>query len=801
MNLRIALAGNPNCGKTTLFNALTGSNQFVGNWPGVTVEKKEGKLKKHDGVVITDLPGIYSLSPYTLEEVVARNYLIGERPDAILNIVDGTNLERNLYLTTQLTELGIPVVIAINMMDVVEKNGDKINVAELSRQLGCKIVEISALKGTGLTEAAEAAIDAAKNTKTVPMHTFSGTVEHALAHIEEAAVHDMPSEQQRWYAIKIFERDDKVLEQLKLSQNVLDHIEEDIKSVEAELDDDAESIITNDRYVYIASLMKASYKKKKAGKLTTSDKIDKVVTNRIAALPIFAIIMFLVYYISVSTVGTIVTDWANDGVFGDGWHLFGIGTSDYDDAMNEYAETNVWSDEMKAIVDAAAEAGVTGADDIQAGIADGDFGAFDEAYGSYGDSLADKGYDISEMYDAALGEEAEGVPDPSEYGVWVPGIPALLEGPLSGTPEWLSGLVLDGIVGGVGAVLGFVPQMLVLFILLAFLEACGYMARVAFVMDRIFRKFGLSGKSFIPMLIGTGCGVPGVMASRTIENERDRRMTIMTTTFIPCGAKLPIIALIATALFDGAWWVAPSAYFLGIAAIVISGIMLKKTKMFAGDPAPFVMELPAYHWPTVSNVLRSMWERGWSFIKKAGTIILLSSIIIWAGSVFGMVDGAFVFAPEMELENSILGIIGGAICWIFAPLGFDNIRAAIATIMGLVAKEEVVGVFGVLDFEGMTQLSAYSFLAFNLLCAPCFAAMGAIRREMNSGKWTAFAISYQCLFAYAVALVIYQIGSVFTGGMNVIGLIAAEAVIAGMIYMLVKPYKEATKLTKKVVVK
>lgn len=801
MNLRIALAGNPNCGKTTLFNALTGSNQFVGNWPGVTVEKKEGKLKKHDGVVITDLPGIYSLSPYTLEEVVARNYLIGERPDAILNIVDGTNLERNLYLTTQLTELGIPVVIAINMMDVVEKNGDKINVAELSRQLGCKIVEISALKGTGLTEAAEAAIDAAKNTKTVPMHTFSGTVEHALAHIEEAAVHDMPSEQQRWYAIKIFERDDKVLEQLKLSQNVLDHIEEDIKAVEAELDDDAESIITNERYVYIASLMKASYKKKKAGKLTTSDKIDKVVTNRIAALPIFAIIMFLVYYISVSTVGTIVTDWANDGVFGDGWHLFGIGTSDYDDAMNEYAETNVWSDEMKAIVDAAAKAGVTGADDIQAGIADGDFGAFDEAYGSYGDSLADKGYDISEMYDAALGEEAEGVPDPSEYGVWVPGIPALLEGPLSGTPEWLSGLVLDGIVGGVGAVLGFVPQMLVLFILLAFLEACGYMARVAFVMDRIFRKFGLSGKSFIPMLIGTGCGVPGVMASRTIENERDRRMTIMTTTFIPCGAKLPIIALIATALFDGAWWVAPSAYFLGIAAIVISGIMLKKTKMFAGDPAPFVMELPAYHWPTVSNVLRSMWERGWSFIKKAGTIILLSSIIIWAGSVFGMVDGAFVFDPEMELENSILGIIGGAICWIFAPLGFDNIRAAIATIMGLVAKEEVVGVFGVLDFEGMTQLSAYSFLAFNLLCAPCFAAMGAIRREMNSGKWTAFAIAYQCLFAYAVALVIYQIGSVFTGGMNVIGLIAAEAVIAGMIYMLVKPYKEATKLTKKVVVK
>ncbi|MGN1084461.1 MAG: ferrous iron transporter B, partial [Lachnospiraceae bacterium] len=612
MDLRIALAGNPNCGKTTLFNALTGSNQFVGNWPGVTVEKKEGKLKKHDGVIITDLPGIYSLSPYTLEEVVARNYLIGERPDAILNIIDGTNLERNLYLTTQLTELGIPVVVAINMMDVVRKNGDKINTAELSRALGCKVVEISALKGTGITEAAEAAVDAAKNGKTVPMHTFSGTVEHAIAHIEEAAVHSMPEEQQRWYAIKLFERDDKVSGQMKLDKTTLAHIEEDIKAVEEEMEDDAESIITNERYVYIGEMMKGCYKKKSAGKLSTSDKIDKVVTNRFLALPIFALIMFLVYYISVSTVGTYVTDWTNDGLFGDGWHLFGIGSSAYDDAMTDYAAENVWTDELRALVDAAAEEGVIGAEDIRSAIADEDFGAFDEAYGSFADSLAEGGYDISALYDAALGEEAEGVPDPSEYGVWVPGIPVLVQNGLdaANSPEWLSGLLVDGIVGGVGAVLGFVPQMLVLFLLLAFLEACGYMSRIAFVLDRIFRKFGLSGKSFIPMLIGTGCGVPGVMASRTIENERDRRMTIMTTTFIPCGAKLPIIALIASALFHGAWWVAPSAYFVGIAAIILSGIMLKKTKMFSGEPAPFVMELPAYHWPTVGNILRSMWERG-----------------------------------------------------------------------------------------------------------------------------------------------------------------------------------------------
>ena len=800
MDLRIALAGNPNCGKTTLFNALTGSNQFVGNWPGVTVEKKEGKLKKHDGVIITDLPGIYSLSPYTLEEVVARNYLISERPDAILNIIDGTNLERNLYLTTQLTELGIPVVVAINMMDVVEKNGDKINTAELSRALGCKVVSISALKNSGIMEAAEAAIDAAKNGKTVPMHTFSGTVAHAIAHIEEAAVHNLPEEQQRWYAIKIFERDDKVLQQVKLDETVLSHIEEDIKKVEDELDDDAESIITNERYVYIGQIIKGCYKKKSAGKLSTSDKIDKVVTNRFLALPIFAVIMFLVYYIAVSTVGTYVTDWTNDGLFGDGWHLFGIGTSDYDDAMTEYAIDNVWTEEMLSLVDAAAANGVIGAEDLQSAIADEDFGAFDEAYGSFADSLIEAGYDVSPIYDAALGEDAEGVPDPAEYGIWVPGVPVLVQNGLdaANSPEWLSGLLVDGIVGGVGAVLGFVPQMLVLFILLAFLEACGYMSRIAFVLDRIFRKFGLSGKSFIPMLIGTGCGVPGIMASRTIENERDRRMTIMTTTFIPCGAKLPIIALIASALFGGAWWVAPSAYFIGIAAIIVSGIMLKKTKMFAGDPAPFVMELPAYHWPTVSNVLRSMWERGWSFIKKAGTIILLSSIIIWAGSCFGIMDGTFTFSTEMELESSVLGMIGGALCWIFKPLGFGNIKATIATIMGLVAKEEVVGVFGVLDFEGMTKLAAYSFLVFNLLCAPCFAAIGAIRREMNSAKWTWFAIGYQCVFAYAVSLMIYQIGSAFTGNLNVIGLIAALAVLTFMLYMLFRPYKEATKLTKTV---
>ena len=790
--LKIALAGNPNCGKTTLFNALTGSNQFVGNWPGVTVEKKEGKLKGHKNVIVMDLPGIYSLSPYTLEEVVARNYLIGERPDAILNIIDGTNLERNLYLTTQLVELGIPVVIAVNMMDVVKKNGDKIDIKELSHELGCEVYEISALKGTGIMDAANAAVAACTSTKTVPQHTFAGPVEHALAHIEEAVVHNMPEEQQRWYAIKVFERDDKVLAQLNIPKAVLDHVENDIQAAETELDDDAESIITNERYVYIASILKGCYKKKQTSGMTVSDKIDRVVTNRFAALPIFAAVMVLVYFISVTTVGGWVTDWTNDGLFGDGFHLFGMGTSEYEDAINEYAEENVWTDEMISTVQDAVDAGVIGADALLADIEDGDFATFDEDYGSYADSLAEAGYDISAIYDAGM----EDAPDTSEFGTWVPGIPVLAENALNavGCADWLQGLILDGIIGGVGAVLGFVPQMLVLFIFLGFLEACGYMARVAFVMDRIFRRFGLSGKSFIPMLIGSGCGVPGIMASRTIENERDRRMTVMVTTFIPCGAKMPIIALIAAALFGGAWWVAPSAYFLGIAAIIISGIMLKKTKMFSGDPAPFVMELPAYHWPTVGNVLRSMWERGWSFIKRAGTIILLSSIIIWAGSSFGVVDGAFLFDPEMDLGDSILGIIGGAICWIFSPLGFGNIKATVATIMGLVAKEEVVGVFGVLDFEGLTPLAGYAFLAFNLLCAPCFAAMGAIRREMNSAKWFWFAVGYQCGFAYIVSLIIYQLGLLFSGSVNVIGLIFAVLFIVLIVMQLVRPYKEANTL-------
>ncbi len=789
MSLKIALAGNPNCGKTTLFNALTGSNQYVGNWPGVTVEKKEGKYKKDESIIITDLPGIYSLSPYTLEEVVARNYLVNEQPDAILNIVDGTNLERNLYLTTQLIELGIPVVIAINMMDVVRKKGDVIDIASLSREMGCRIIEISALKLEGIEEATKAAIEAAKSGKKVPMHTFSGAVEHALAHIEEAAIHNMPAERQRWYAIKIFESDEKVLEELKIEEDMHAHILEDIKATEKECDDDAESIIANERYVYITALMKKYYRRKNEGQLTTTDKIDKIVTNRILALPIFALIMFLVYYISVTTVGTIVTDWANDGVFGDGWHLFGIGTSEYEEAANTYASMNIFTDEVKHTVDAAVKAGVKGAEDIQTAIVEGDFAAFEESYASYGDALEEKGYSIKEVVDSAL--ESENLPDTSKYGVWVPGIPGLIEGLLDKVKcaDWLKSLILDGIVGGVGAVLGFVPQMIVLFIMLAFLESCGYMSRIAFVLDRIFRKFGLSGKSFIPMLVGIGCGVPGVMASRTIENESDRRMTIMTTTFMPCGAKLPIIALISTVLFDGAWWVAGSAYFMGIMAILVSGIMLKKTKLFAGEAAPFVMELPAYHMPTFSNIMRSTWERSSSFIKKAGTVILLASVIIWSGSCFGSVDGRFGFSLDMELENSVLGMIGGAVCGIFSPLGFGNIKATIATIMGLIAKEEVVGVFGVLDFEGMTKLSAYSFLVFNLLCAPCFAAMGAIRREMNNPKWTAFAITYQCVFAYAISLMIYQFGSAIAGSMNVIGFVAAVIVLVFILFMLLRPNK------------
>lgn len=789
MGLRIALAGNPNSGKTTLFNALTGSNQFVGNWPGVTVEKKEGRLKKDNDVIITDLPGIYSLSPYSPEEVVARNYLLGERPDAILNIVDGTNIERNLYLTTQLTEIGIPVVVAVNMMDVVKKNGDNIDIEKLSMLIGCKVVEISALKGTGIDEAAAAAVEAAKSGTTEPLHIFSGEVEHTLAHIEEAAIHSMDAEKQRWYAIKIFERDEKVIEELKIPQNTLEHIEKDITACEKLFDDNAESIITNERYDYVTKITAKCCTKKNKGGLSTSDKIDRVLTNRFLALPIFAVIMFVVYYISVTTVGTIVTDWANDGVFGDGWHLFGIGTSQYEEEMNEYAAQNIFTEDVVLTIDKAVNAGIIGADELQAAVANGDFGAFDEAYASYADTLITGGFDISETVDLAL--EAENVPDTSEYGIWVPGVPVLVEKALISlnTPEWLNSLLLDGIIGGVGAVLGFVPQLMVLFIFLAFLEACGYMSRIAFVLDKIFCKFGLSGKSFIPMLVGIGCGVPGIMASRTIENQRDRRMTIITTTFMPCGAKLPIIALIATSLFGGAWWVGPSAYFIGIAAIVITGLILKKTKPFAGDPAPFVLELPAYHMPTLKNILLSMWERSSSFVKKAGTVILLASMIIWAGSVFGIVDGAFRFDTEMALDNSILGILGNALCWIFAPLGFGNSTATVATIMGLVAKEEIVGVFGVLDFMDMSKITAYSFLIFNLLCAPCFAAMGAIKREMNSPKWTAFAIGYQCVFAYAISLIVYQFGSAATGNMNIIGFIAAVIVLCAIIYLIArKPY-------------
>ena len=829
--IKIALAGNPNCGKTTLFNALTGSNQFVGNWPGVTVEKKEGKLKKHDDVVIMDLPGIYSLSPYTLEEVVARNYLIEERPDAILNIIDGTNLERNLYLTTQLTELGIPVVIAVNMMDVVRKNGDQINVKELSRQLGCEIVEISALKGDGVMEAAEAAVKAAQDkTKTIPMHTFSGPVEHAIAHIEEAAVHTMPEEQQRWYAIKIFERDDKVLQKMNIPADVMQHIQQDIQAAEKELDDDAESIITNERYVYIAEIIKSCYKQKNKGQLSTSDKIDKVVTNRWLGLPIFAVVMFLVYWIAMVAVGAPATDWANDGVFGDGWHLLGIGSKAYNETNDEYTaavqavdaflgtEIDPEADDFDAqTLLSDMKSFQPGSDTATVDVEDEETLAINTMTAYY-DALpegADKMDDVVQMtyVDAVkyLTENGFDAPDPADYGVWVPGIPVLVSNGLesAGAADWLSGLINDGIVAGVGAVLGFVPQMLVLFLMLAFLEACGYMARIAFVLDRVFRKFGLSGKSFIPMLIGVGCGVPGVMASRTIENERDRRMTVMPTTFIPCGAKVPFIAMIAGAIFGGSAWVSTSAYFIGMAAIIVSGIMLKKTKMFAGDPAPFVMELPAYHWPTLGNVLRSMWERGWSFIKKAGTIILLSTIFVWFTTYFGWVDGTFRMLDESEIQSSILAAIGGVIAWIFKPLGWGNWQAAVASITGLVAKENIVGTLGILYGGGdgtvyqnigaaFTGISGFSFLVFNLLCAPCFAAIGAIKREMNNRKWTWFAIGYQCGFAYLVGLMINQFGNVFTGNLNVIGLIAALAALALMVYMLVRPYKEATRLNAKV---
>ena len=832
MEYKIALAGNPNCGKTTLFNALTGSNQFVGNWPGVTVEKKEGKLKRHKDVIITDLPGIYSLSPYTLEEVVARNYLLSEHPNAILNIIDATNLERNLYLTTQLVELGIPVIVALNMMDVVKKTGDQIQVKQLEKELGCKVVEISALKGTGITEAADLAVQVAKAAKPmVAQHSFSSDVENTISHIEAELLHDVPEERKRWYAIKVFERDEKVLEQLKLSGSHKDAIEKEITAAEEKLDDDAESIITNERYQYISKLIKDCLRKKNKGGLTTSDKIDKVVTNRWLGLPIFAVIMFLVYYISMVTVGSAATYWANDGLFGDGWHLLGIGSGSYNDAAEEYGDTNaiidgyvaylgdegVDTEELEGLID-------TESDDFDGEAAKNEILSYANTYNS------DFSYDVEDEETLEVTTEtatmddltgaadlfAEGEPDPADYGVWVPGIPVLIEKGLDALNcvDWLKGLILDGIVAGVGAVLGFVPQMLVLFILLAILEACGYMARIAFVLDRIFRKFGLSGKSFIPILIGTGCGIPGIMASRTIENERDRRMTIMTTTFIPCGAKQPFIAMIAGAIFGGSAWIATGAYFLGMAAIIVSGIILKKTKMFAGDPAPFVMELPPYHVPTVGNVLRSMWERGWSFIKKAGTIITLSTIFVWFTSFFGWVDGSFQMLTEDQMSNSILAYIGKGICWIFAPLGWGDWQATVAAVTGLVAKENIVATMGILYGGGdgtyanlaaaFTGVAGMSFLIFNLLCAPCFAAMGAIKREMNNIKWFWFAIGYECGFAYVIALIVNQLGNLFTGRLmegnavvNVISLIVAFALIIAMIYLLVRPYRESQTLSVK----
>ena len=821
MEIKIALAGNPNCGKTTLFNSLTGSNQFVGNWPGVTVEKKEGKLKKYDGVIITDLPGIYSLSPYTLEEVVARNYLINEKPDVILNIIDGSNLERNLYLTTQLLEIGIPVVCAINMMDVVNKNGDKINVDKLSKELGCKVVEISALKGTGVEECAKEAVKAAGKIQVVN-HKYAEDIEDTLKDIEDKVLSNVSNK--RWYAIKLFERDSKAIESLGINTEL---IEADIKHIEKKYDDDSESIITNERYNFISSIIHGVLVKKDKEALSTSDKIDRIVTNRWLGLPIFAVIMFLVYYISMVTFGASATDFTNDGIFGDGWHLLGIGTSVYEEASEEYGDSDLiieafnneyGNDDISYSVDLENE----NYDETKAK------SALDELYSLVDDNasvtytvedeetLATEDFeankdDLKEAIDNYLNteyKEGYGAPDTSTYGIWVPGVPVLIENLLDkiNCADWLKGLILDGIVAGAGAVLGFVPQMLVLFFLLAFLEACGYMARIAFVLDRIFRKFGLSGKSFIPMLIGTGCGVPGIMASRTIENERDRRMTIMTTTFIPCGAKVPFISMIAGALFNNSPWVSTSAYFVGMAAIVVSGIILKKTKMFSGDPAPFVMELPAYHMPRLIDVLRSMWERGWSFIKKAGTIIVLSTIFVWFTSYFGFVDGHFQMLSEDQIDSSILASIGNLIAWIFIPLGWGNWQAAVASITGLVAKENIVATMSILYGGGelstyatlathFTAITGYSFLVFNLLCAPCFAAIGAIKREMNNPKWTWFAILYQCGFAYVIAFLVTQIGNAFVGSINILGIIISVAILACMIYMLFfKKYKEATTL-------
>ena len=821
MEIKIALAGNPNCGKTTLFNSLTGSNQFVGNWPGVTVEKKEGKLKKNEGVIITDLPGIYSLSPYTLEEVVARNYLINEKPDVILNIIDGSNLERNLYLTTQLLEIGIPVVCAINMMDVVNKNGDKINVEKLSKELGCKVVEISALKGTGVEECAKEAVKAAGKIQVIS-HKYAEDIEDTLKNIEDKVLSNVSNK--RWYAIKLFERDSKAIESLGINTEL---IEADIKHIEKKYDDDSESIITNERYNFISSIIHDVLVKKDKEALSTSDKIDKIVTNRWLGLPIFAVIMFLVYYISMVTFGASATDFTNDGVFGDGWHLLGIGTSVYEEASEEYGDSDLiieafnneyGNDDISYSVDLENEEydetkAKSALDELYSLVDDNasvTYTVEDEVTLATEDFKASKD-DLKESIENYLNteyKEGYGAPDTSNYGIWVPGVPVLIENLLDriNCADWLKGLILDGIVAGAGAVLGFVPQMLVLFFLLAFLEACGYMARIAFVLDRIFRKFGLSGKSFIPMLIGTGCGVPGIMASRTIENERDRRMTIMTTTFIPCGAKVPFISMIAGALFNNSPWVSTSAYFVGMAAIVVSGIILKKTKMFSGDPAPFVMELPAYHMPRFIDVLRSMWERGWSFIKKAGTIIVLSTIFVWFTSYFGFVDGHFQMLSEEQIDSSILASIGNLIAWIFIPLGWGNWQAAVASITGLVAKENIVATMSILYGGGelstyatlathFTAITGYSFLVFNLLCAPCFAAIGAIKREMNNPKWTWFAILYQCGFAYVIAFLVTQIGNAFVGSINILGIIISVAILACMIYMLFfKKYKEATAL-------
>lgn len=821
MEIKIALAGNPNCGKTTLFNSLTGSNQFVGNWPGVTVEKKEGKLKKNEGVIITDLPGIYSLSPYTLEEVVARNYLINEKPDVILNIIDGSNLERNLYLTTQLLEIGIPVVCAINMMDVVNKNGDKINVEKLSKELGCKVVEISVLKGTGVEECAKEAVKAAGKIQVIS-HKYAEDIEDTLKNIEDKVLSNVSNK--RWYAIKLFERDSKAIESLGINTEL---IEADIKHIEKKYDDDSESIITNERYNFISSIIHDVLVKKDKEALSTSDKIDKIVTNRWLGLPIFAVIMFLVYYISMVTFGASATDFTNDGVFGDGWHLLGIGTSVYEEASEEYGDSDLiieafnneyGNDDISYSVDLENEEydetkAKSALDELYSLVDDNasvTYTVEDEETLATEDFKASKD-DLKESIENYLNteyKEGYGAPDTSNYGIWVPGVPVLIENLLDriNCADWLKGLILDGIVAGAGAVLGFVPQMLVLFFLLAFLEACGYMARIAFVLDRIFRKFGLSGKSFIPMLIGTGCGVPGIMASRTIENERDRRMTITTTTFIPCGAKVPFISMIAGALFNNSPWVSTSAYFVGMAAIVVSGIILKKTKMFSGDPAPFVMELPAYHMPRFIDVLRSMWERGWSFIKKAGTIIVLSTIFVWFTSYFGFVDGHFQMLSEEQIDSSILASIGNLIAWIFIPLGWGNWQAAVASITGLVAKENIVATMSILYGGGelstyatlathFTAITGYSFLVFNLLCAPCFAAIGAIKREMNNPKWTWFAILYQCGFAYVIAFLVTQIGNAFVGSINILGIIISVAILACMIYMLFfKKYKEATTL-------